>query len=235
MRWISALRLETQMHSPIRVAVFDTCPLYRMGVVQAIARSSQLLLVAEGSTAAEARGALRDKDPHVLLLNMGALEGLAAKQEIAHSGSQCKIAVLTARDDPLSVSKALAIGAAGYILKAVTAAELIQAIETLDAGKPFITPELASRLLTDARGGPLVTKDTKKRSSLSYREQQMLDHASQGLTNHEIAAKLGLKVSTIKHYMTNLYKKMQATNRLQAIQASQIGPAVRASDALANC
>jgi DNA-binding NarL/FixJ family response regulator len=63
----------------------------------------------------------------------------------------------------------------------------------------------------------------------------MLDHASQGLTNHEIAAKLGLKVSTIKHYMTNLYKKMQATNRLQAIQASQIGPAVRASDALANC
>jgi len=210
------------MHRPIRVAVFDTCSLYRMGVVQAIARCSQLLLVAEGATAAEARCALRDKDPHVLLLTMSALEGVAGKPELANRRSQCKIAVLTARDDPLSVSKALAIGAAGYILKAVTGAELVHAIETIDAGKPFITPELASRLLTEARGGPLVRKDTRKSSRLSYREQQMLDHASQGLTNYEIAAKLGLKEGTIKHYMTSLYKKMKATNRLQAIQASQI-------------
>jgi DNA-binding NarL/FixJ family response regulator len=204
-----------------------------MGVVQAINRSSHLLLVAEGSTAAEARGALRDNDPHVLLVNMDTLEGLAAKHESAHSGSQCKIAVLTARDDPLSVSKALAIGAAGYILKAVTGAELVQAIEIIDAGKPFITPELASRLLTDARGGPLVSKDSKKSSSLSYREQQILDHASQGLTNHEIAAKLGLKVSTIKHYTTSLYKKMKATNRLQAIQASH--PHLKQAAPLPNC
>jgi DNA-binding NarL/FixJ family response regulator len=129
--------------------------------------------------------------------------------------------VLTARDDPLSVAKALAIGAAGYILKGVSGAELVQAIETIDAGKPYITPELASRLLTEARGGPLVDKDAKQSSGLSYREQQMLKHASQGLTNHEIADKLGLKVSTIKHYMTRMYKKMNASNRLQAIQASQ--------------
>jgi DNA-binding NarL/FixJ family response regulator len=212
------------MHSPIRVAAIDTCPLYRLGVVQAIARSSQLLLVAEGATAMDARQALREKDPHILLLDMSTLENFAAKQEIANSGSPCKIVVLTARDDPQSVSKALTIGAAGYILKAVSGAELVQAIETIDAGKPFITPELASRLLTEARGGPLVAKDARKSSSLSYREQQMLDHASQGLTNHEIAEKLGLKVSTIKHYMTSLYKKMNASNRLQAIQASQIMP-----------
>jgi two-component system, NarL family, nitrate/nitrite response regulator NarL len=220
------------MHSPIRVAVFDTCPLYRMGVVQAIARCSQLLLVAEGATAAAARCALRDKDPHVLLLNISTLEGIAGKPELANSRSECKIAVLTARDDPLSVSKALATGAAGYILKAVTGAELVQAIETIDAGKPFITPELASRLLTETRGGPLVRKDRGKSSRLSYREQQMLDHASQGLTNHEIAAKLGLKVGTIKHYMTSLYKKMKATNRLQAIQASKIMPGSKHSEPL---
>src|SRR5262249_53584946 len=106
----------------------------------------------------------------------------------------------------------------------VSGAELVQAIATIDAGKPFITPELASRLLIETRGGPLVGKDANKSSGLSYREQQMLKHASQGLTNNEIADKLGLKVSTIKHYMTSMYKKMKATNRLQAIQASQIVP-----------
>jgi DNA-binding NarL/FixJ family response regulator len=62
----------------------------------------------------------------------------------------------------------------------------------------------------------------------------MLDHASQGLTNHEIADKLGLKVSTIKHYMTRLFKKMKATNRLQAIQASQIMPRTQHAEPLPN-
>jgi len=226
---------DAKMHSPIRIAVIDACPLYRMGVVQAIARSNLLLLVAEGSTAADARCALREKDPHVLLLDMSALEGFNAKQEIDNSGSHCRFAVLTRRDDPVSVSKALAIGAAGYILKAITGPDLVRAIETIDAGKPYVTPELASRLLTEARGGPLVSKeDACKSSSLSYREQQMLDHVSRGLTNHEIAEKLGLKVSTIKHYMTRLFKKMKATNRLQAIQASRILPQAEQTNPLPN-
>jgi DNA-binding NarL/FixJ family response regulator len=78
-------------------------------------------------------------------------------------------------------------------------------------------------LLTDAQGGPLVPKRAQS-TTLSFREQQMLDHASKGLTNHEIAEKLGLKVSTIKHYMTRVFRKMKASNRLQAIQASRIRP-----------
>jgi DNA-binding NarL/FixJ family response regulator len=208
------------MHSPIRIAVIDTCPLYRTGVVQALARNHQFRVVAEGASAADAQRAIREADPHVLLLNMGVLERFDPRKDIASARSQCKIAVLTARDDPVSVSKALATGAAGYILKAVSGTELAEALATIDAGKPFVTPELASRLLTDAQGGPLVPKWTQ-RATLSYREQQMLEHASKGLTNYEIAEKLGLKVSTIKHYMTRVFRKMKASNRLQAIQASQ--------------
>jgi DNA-binding NarL/FixJ family response regulator len=221
------------MHSPIRVAVIDSCPLFRTGVVQALARSPQFLVVAEGNSAADAQRAVREDNPHVLLLNMGVLERLDLENDFASSQSACKIAVLTGRDDPLSVSKALAAGAAGYILKAVSGSELLQAIATIDAGKPFITPELASRLLTDAQGGPLVP-EPKQRATLSYREQQMLDHAAKGLTNHEIAEKLGLKVSTIKHYMTRVFRKMQASNRLQAIKASQIMAGGERAEALPN-
>jgi len=211
---------EPKMHTPIRTAVIDTCPIFRLGVAQRIARNDQLLLVAEGTTAADAQRAIREADPHVVLLNMSVLECFDAKAEIAASHSNCKIAVLTERDDALSVSRALAMGAAGYILKAISGAELVRAIEILDSGKPFITAELASRLLINARGGPLVPKALRKRT-LSHREQQMLDHASKGLTNHEIAEKLGLKVGTVKHYMTRLFRKIKASNRLQAaIQGS---------------
>jgi two-component system, NarL family, nitrate/nitrite response regulator NarL len=209
------------MHSPIRVAVIDTCPLYRTGVVQALARNPHFRAVAEGASAADAQRAVREEYPHVLLLNMGVLERFDPRQDIASAPSQCKIVVLTARDDPVSVSKALATGVTGYILKAVSGSELAQALATIDAGKPFVTPELASRLLTDAQGGPLVPKWTQ-RATLSYREQQMLEHASKGLTNYEIAEKLGLKVSTIKHYMTRVFRKVKASNRLQAIHASQL-------------
>jgi DNA-binding NarL/FixJ family response regulator len=211
------------MHSPIRIAVMDTCPIYRTGVVQALARNPRFRVVAEGALASEARRAVREQAPDVLLINMGVLERFDPRQEIANAQPECKIAVLTGRDDPSSVSKALATGAAGYILKAVSGRELAEALETIDAGKPFITPELASRLLTDAQGGPLVPKRAQS-TALSFREQQMLDHASKGLTNHEIAEKLGLKVSTIKHYMTRVFRKMKASNRLQAIQASRILP-----------
>jgi len=221
------------MHSPIRVAVIDTSPLYRTGVVQALARSPHFRVVAEGSSAADAQRAIREEDPHVLLLSMGVLGRFDPASDIASSRSECKIAVLTGRDDPLSVSKALAAGAAGYILKAVSGSELLQAIETIDAGKPFITPELASRLLTDTQGGPLVPEQTE-RATLSYREQQMLDHAAMGLTNHEIAEELGLKVSTIKHYMTRVFRKMKASNRLQAIKASQIMAGGERAEALPN-
>jgi hypothetical protein len=128
------------MHNPIRIAVIDTCPIFRLGVVQRIARNDHLLLVAEGTTAADAQQAIREANPHVLLLNMSVLECFDAKQEIVASHCNCK------RDDTSSVSMALAMGAAGYILKGVSGAELVQAIEILDSGKPFITAELASRL-----------------------------------------------------------------------------------------
>src|SRR5262245_24933009 len=221
------------MHSPIRVGVIDSCPLFQTGVVQALARSPHVRVVAEGGSAADARRAIQEDDPHVLLLNMGVLECFAPEEAIASCRSECKIAVLTGRDDALSVAKALAAGAAGYILKGVSASELLRAIETIDAGKPFITPELASRLLTDAQGGPLVP-ERAQRATLSYREQQILNLAAKGLTNLEIAENLGLQVTTIKHYMSRVFRKMKASNRLQAIKASKCMSGGRHADALSN-
>ena len=130
--------------------------------------------------------------------------------------------VLTSLDDVASVSKALAAGIQGYLLKGATGTELVAAIEAIHADQPYITPKLASRLLTQARGGPLsAIREPSQRLELSYREQQVLVRVSKGLTNKEIASQLGLNERTIKHYLTQLFKKMQVRNRLQAIQTAK--------------
>jgi len=172
---------------------------------------------------AEQRAA-RGQRPDVLIIDIGGLPdgGVEGVQEFIKSAPMCKLVVLTSLDDVGSVSKALAAGIQGYILKGVTGAELVEAIATIHNGHPYITSKLASRLLTEAKGGPLsAIREPNPKLDLSYREQQVLIRISRGLTNKEIATQLGLNERTIKHYLTQLFKKMQVRNRLQAIQTAK--------------
>ena len=211
------------MSEKIGVVVIDPHPLFRQGIIQTIVHSGRLRLVAEGATIGDARRAARELRPDVLVIDIGHADGgIEGVEELGHSAPGCKLVVLTARDDVGSVAKVLAAGVKGYILKGVSGAELIEAIETIHAGQPYITAKLASRLLTEARGGPLsAIRDHSPKLALSYREEQVLVRVSKGLTNKEIARQLGLNERTIKHYLTQLFKKMRVRNRLQAIQTAK--------------
>lgn len=213
----------TALKDQIRVAVIDPYPLFRQGIIQIIVQTPGLVFVAEGATVLEAQRAVREHRPDVLVFDIGIPEaGVDGAQEVIKSGPDCKLLVLTSLDDVASVAKALAAGIQGYVLRGVTGAELIEAIRTIDGGQPYITPKLASRLLTAAKGGPLsAIRDSKEQLALTYREQQVLIRISRGLTNKEIAAQLGLNERTIKHYLTQLFKKMRVRNRLQAIQSAR--------------
>ena len=203
----------------IRVAVIDPYPIFRVGVVQAILRSEDLLLVAEGATVADAQRAVAEAAPDILLIDISSEGGIESSLRIAKSGVGCKLVVLTALDDVVSVSRALATGVKGYILKGISGSELVAALKVIHRGVPFVTPELASRLLTDAKGGALLPRrEAKLMDALSYREKQMLDHVSKGLTNKEIADRLGLTVGTVKHYVGHLFRKMRVRNRIEAIE-----------------
>jgi len=202
---------------PLRIVVIDAHPIFRQGVIRTIARSEGMEVVAEGTSATDARRLASEKRPDVVILDIAIPKGRAVLADIVRQGIKC--VVLTTIDDVLSVSGALASGVNGYILKGVSGIELISALRTVQRGEPYVTAELAARMLI---GGSLLPKRAAKvQGALSYREQQLLDHITKGYTNQEIATKLGLTVGTTKVYLTQLFKKMRVRNRLQAVIAAR--------------
>jgi len=202
---------------PIRIVVIDPHPIFRQGVIRTIGRSDCMKFVGEGTTAEDARRLASEAAPDIVILDIAIRSGRTIVAELVKRGIKC--VVLTTLDDVLSVSNALAAGANGYILKGASGLELIAALKAIHEGEPYVTAELAARLLI---GGSLVPKRVAKvQAALTYREQQLLEHITKGYTNQEIANKLGLTVGTIKVYLTHLFKKMRVRNRLEAAIAAR--------------
>jgi len=205
------------LNKRIRIIVIDPYPMFRAGVVQTIARADDMLLLAQGGSAEEARRLMTECTADVLILDISMTNGKSVVGEFARHSHACKVIILTALDDVLTVSGAIAAGAQGYILKGVRGVELVAAIRVINAGQPYVTPELASRLLVEARGNALA-QNAKLAEILNTREIQVLRQMSKGRTNQEIAMDLGLHIGTVKYYVKTAFKKLKVTNRLQALQ-----------------
>lgn len=198
----------------------DGHPLYRQGLANVI-DGSRLVLVAEGGTADDARRAVQTGKPDILLMDIGvAGDGIGAIEDVLRVRPTLKVVVLTASDDEQDVADALRVGACGYILKDVSGPELIKALEIIHRGEPYITPALASRLLMQSKGRPLSVQKVKD-VGLTLRDKQILGYLAKGLTNQEIARSLGVNVRTIKHYLTQVFRKMRVRNRVEALLEAQ--------------
>lgn len=208
------------MADRIKLAVVDAHPLYRHGLVNALV-GSRLVVVAEGETAEDALRAVQKGKPDVLLLDI-AVPGnvMVAAQEIMRLRASLKVVVLTASDDEEDVTDALRLGVHGYILKEVSGPELVSAIEAICRGEPYVTPALASRLLMRSRGRPLAPGRGDD-VGLTARDKRILGYLARGLTNQEIARSLGMNVRTVKHYLTQVFRKMRVRNRVEATVEAQ--------------
>jgi len=196
--------------------VVDKYPIFRTGVVQALRRDKNIVVVGEGATAEEAELCAIEKDADILLLEAAVPGSLKAVQAIIHAKRSVKVIFLASTEDQEHVTRALNAGVHGYIMKGVTGQELVKAVKAVHSGERYITPALAWHLITRPAPATL-RRDSEIRPLLSIREQQVLDCTKKGLTNHEIASILGLAVGTIKYYKTLAFKKIGVRNRLEAI------------------
>lgn len=202
----------------IRIVIVDDHPLFREGVATTLASYPDIEVVGQGASADEAVRLARDLLPDVLLLDVSMPGGgVKAAQGIAAAFPVIRTIMLTVSEHEEDVLKSLKAGARGYILKGVTARELVAIVRAVHNGESYVTPTLAASLLADLRDeGSDASSSDGPLDELTVRERQILELLATGRSNKEIARSLNLAEKTVKHYVTNILEKLQVRNRVEA-------------------
>ena len=206
------------MTSRIRIAVVDDHPLFREGVIHTLAAQEDMLVVGEGSTADDAIRLSASSLPDVILLDLN-LDGdmMKAIETITAQHPSVNVLMLTVVADNECVTKAMRLGARGYILKGVSGPELAGTVRTISRRELYVSPVIAAQLLRRLCSESVPKADEPDRfANLTEREQQILTLVSQALSNKEIALKLKLTEKTVKHYLTSILRKLHVRNRVEA-------------------
>ena len=200
------------------IVVVDDHPIWRDGVIKTLDNYKRFNVVGHGSTADEALDLVSEFLPDVILLDVSMPGcGISAAHRISFAYPVVKVVMLTVSENEDNVLAALKAHAKGYILKGVSAAELVAIIQKICSGETYITPSLAASLLFESKDGPKSSYlELNLPELLNERERQILEKLATGLSNKEIADSIFLSEKTVKHYMTNIMQKLQVRNRVQA-------------------
>jgi DNA-binding NarL/FixJ family response regulator len=209
------------MPDTIRIAAVDDHPLVRGGLERALQRVKDIKLIAVGKNAADACRIVEEERPDVMLLDITMPgDGIEAARSIAASGARTKVLMLTGSDDDGDVAAALAAGAKGYIVKGSETAELLDAVRAVHSGRPYITAEVAARVLVQTVHAPgAAAAPSLEDGKLNDREEEILEHVARGMTNREIADQLNMSVPSVKGRIARIIRKMEVRNRTEAIVA----------------
>jgi DNA-binding NarL/FixJ family response regulator len=197
---------------PIRVVVADDQPLFRDGVVHSLRAAKDVDVVGEASDAEGAIELALGRQPNVAILDVEMPGGgLVAAERITAAQPSIKVVMLTVSEDEDSLIAAMEAGAAGYVLKGVSAADLLAVVRAVHAGEVYVPPALAYALLREMRH-----PREEPLAGLTERERAVLRLVAQGMSNQEVGQELGLAEKTVKHYMTGVMAKLGVRSRVEA-------------------
>ena len=201
----------------IRILIADDHASFRSGLRALLGTAGDLEVVGEASTGGDAVAMSARLQPDVVLMDvtMPGGDGIDATKRIVEASPHVAIVVLTMDGGDESVLRALRAGARGYVLKGAQRAELLRAIRAVAAGEAVFGPGVARRLATFF--SPPVPSRTMPFPELTEREREILDLLARGRSNAEITAHLGLSPKTVRNHVSNIFSKLQARDRAEAI------------------
>ncbi|AOW94243.1 DNA-binding response regulator [Rhodococcus sp. WMMA185] len=198
----------------VRVVVGDDHPIFRDGVVRALVASGDVDVVGEADDGAGALALIRDLAPDVALLDyrMPELDGSQVAEAVRRDDLATRVLLLSAHDESAIVYHALQVGAAGFLPKESTRAEIVKAVRDCAEGEVVLPASLAVGLAGEVHrrsglGGPV----------LSGRETEVLALIASGQSIPEIAGELYLAPSTVKTHVQRLYEKLGVSDRAAAV------------------
>lgn len=160
--------------------------------------------------------------PDVLLLDLGlpGMSGIEVTRQVKARLPRIEILIFTIFDEEDKVLEAVKAGASGYLLKGAGADKIVEAILEVRGGGTVIQPNLARRLLRHFRVGeppPPAPEPAAEQNPLSLRETEILQLIAKGISNSEAANVLSLSKATIRTHLEHIYKKLEVTNRVEAV------------------
>lgn len=199
----------------IKVMIVDDHELIREGLKQLLELEGDIEVVLEAGNGVECLEKLKRNEPDVLLLdiNMPKQNGIEVLQKIRDRNMQTKVLILTVHNEIEYLVKAVDIGVNGYILKDSTSEELRKAIYSVMDNEIYIQASLIPLL-----NSKLIARDIdkEKMDDLTRREMEVLINIASGMSNKEIANNLKISERTVKNHISNIFKKIDVSDRTQA-------------------
>ena len=206
---------------PIRVLLVDDHVVVRSGLAALLGSLGNFVVAGEAAHGEEAVRVACEVHPDLVLmdLSMPRMNGIEATRQLRHQCPAARILILSMHEDAAFVAQAFRAGASGYVVKLGTADELRMALETVAAGKTFLSPSVAGFIMEDylrqgqaAQGGG--------GSGLSPRELEVLQLIIDGNTTDAIANLLSISPNTAQHHRANLKRKLGAHSNAELIKTA---------------
>jgi NarL family two-component system response regulator LiaR len=199
----------------IKVLLVDDHAVVREGLRTYLDLEDRLAIVGEAANGREAVDKVRALRPDVVLMDllMPEMDGITATKAIKEVAPEVKIIVLTSFQDDEHILPAIEAGATGYLLKDVSAPELVKAIEGAFQGQAQLHPEVARKLMEQVRQP---RRRQEPGEDLTPRERDVLGLIASGMSNKEIARELVMTERTVKGHVSNILGKLGLQDRTQA-------------------
>jgi DNA-binding NarL/FixJ family response regulator len=193
--------------------------LVRQGTRELLEREEDLEVVAEAGDGEEATRLAAEHRPDVILMDIAIpkFNGLEATQRIKTVSPELAVLVLSAYDDDEYVFAFLEAGAAGYLLKDVSASDLIKAIRAVYAGDSVLHPAVTRKVIDYFAGQRAEAQKASVPVPLTDRELEVLRLAASGLTNRKIGRTLSISARTVQVHLSNVFGKLGVGSRTEAV------------------
>ncbi len=205
------------MRLTVRVLICDDQAIIRDGLELLLRLEKDIEVVAKAKDGAEAISLVERYQPDLVLmdLKMPLMNGVEATERIHRNHPGVKVLILTTYDDDEWLFDALRAGASGYLLKDTPREDVIKAVKGTAAGKTYMDPAIAGRLVDQAVGRPSELPSVYI-DKLTGREVEVLSLLARGLSNNEIAGQLKLSEGTVRNHVSAIFTKLEVSDRTQA-------------------
>jgi DNA-binding NarL/FixJ family response regulator len=193
----------------VRVVIVDDHPIVREGLRAVLSAEAGIIIAGECGSGQEAVDLAARLRPHVVLmdLRLPGLDGVEATARIVAAGTAA-VLVLTMYDTDGDITRAVAAGATGYLLKESSRQELANAVRAAARGETVLAAPVAAKLVNRARGGE---------PTLSGRELQVLQCIADGMSNPEVGRQLFISEATVKSHVMRIFEKLSVSDRTAAV------------------